>query len=220
MLTAAPTYSAIIRWDFTSTIYLVNTPLDSESGIPSVGETISGYLIFDSSSLDQRPAASEGEYDIISIYASTASHEWTSHGLSAINAYNDYPGYIGHDVYDLWSRANGPDFGNWSLQRISINYRDLDSTMLADDRLLLEPPDLNDPQIANFEIMYGDNPDMIGHIRHIAARLDNVTASTVPLPNTLLIIGLGLAAIMSKRLVDRSRKGTTKKRFGLSNSIA
>jgi hypothetical protein len=196
----------IIKIGFTGKVDSIFDPYNVLENTIHQNQSITGFYIYDSATLDSDPSPMFGVYQYnISPYGMSLTIGdltfltdplFVNSELVLVNNYGGGP----HDTYGITSHNNLPINNDLSIDIISLQLDDYTGYALSSDSLPLTPPDLTQWQTKSFSIEGGRYPfppsgekTLFGIGGHVE------TVYLIPEPATLLLLGLGAIFIRRRK---------------------
>jgi len=187
-------HASLITFDFTGTVFQVDAPL---AGSFSIGNTISGSYIFDSSVADQIPGDPTASF-----YTSSTPYSVTAGGFSSsgtgvnFNVFNELViGSFFRDQYRAVLGTSGPSvngysYNGFSLDLFTTSAMSPTSSPITSDALLTTPLPI-DSFDHNQLRFYFISPT--GDVNYVIGSLSSLTVDSVPEPSSTLLLISGAA---------------------------
>jgi len=165
-------------------------------GLISPGDIITGWYIFESTTIDTNPSSQVGDYFHYSspygIFLTVGGFNFETNSSDVrflLEMVNDSTSGGLHDSYGLISYNNLSLYNGTSTDEISWWLRDSSATALSSDALFTTAPNLDEWQSIIGLRIYGERGEY---------GIDATVTSAVPEPTTIALLGLG-CLLLKKR---------------------
>jgi hypothetical protein len=179
--------ATLVTIEIEAVVDYVTDPHNFFEGKVDVGDTITGWYIYDSSTPDSNPSPYVGDYQHhtppYGFFLSVGGFDFGTDPTDVdfvIEIINDYTSGGLHDGYILGSYNNVPLPNGTSVGQIFWSLRDESAKALSSIDLPTGPPVLNDWQFNDLRIGLSRASEIRGHV-----------TSAIPEPASILLFGVG-----------------------------